>query len=209
MVAPAQSASATSGETVTTELQPGLNLTGWTEPEAPVAAIFEAIPALEAVYAWANDDQWFHWAVRTDSGFAGDLERLTPGLGLWLDVGGGEAFAWSRPIVPQTGLALLREGWNLTVWAGDDGTPASQALKHLGGIVQATLDADGRQPQRLSRGGSFWLKVSAPKQWWQLNQPPVSSSSATSRTSSGEGSTRASTTPWPTSPGASATGFRN
>jgi len=165
-------ASAESGETVTTELQPGLNLAGWTESEAPVSAVFEAIPGLTYVYAWDADDQGFRWAAQTDSGVVGDLERLTPGMGLWLDLGGQEALTWRRPLIPQTGLASLREGWNLIVWAGDDGVPTSHALRHLGSLVTATLDADDQEPTRLGRGGTFWLRASAPKQWWQLDEPP-------------------------------------
>ena len=58
---------ADSGETVTTELQPGLNLAGWTEAEASVEAIFDAIPELELVYAWDAENQRFRWAARVDS----------------------------------------------------------------------------------------------------------------------------------------------
>ena len=39
-------------DTVTTVLQPGLNLAGWTEDEASIEAIFDAIPELDLVYAW-------------------------------------------------------------------------------------------------------------------------------------------------------------
>ena len=168
----APTAAADSGDAITTELQPGLNLAGWTQPETPVAAIFDAIPRLIYVYAWDPDDQWFRWATLTASGVVGDLEVLTPGMGLWLDVGGEEAFAWTRPFIPQTGLASLREGWNLIVWAGDSGVAASYALRHLDGIVAATLNAASREPATLTRGGAFWLKAAAPKQWWQLNDPP-------------------------------------
>ena len=159
-------------ETVTTVLQPGLNLAGWTERDAGVAAIFDDIPALDLVYAWDPDDQWFRWATRTESGIAGDLEMLRPGMGLWLDVGGEGTITWERTLIPQSGLADLREGWNLIVWAGDDRASTAAALAHLDGIVAATLDGDGRSPDRLARGGAFWLKASAPKQWWQLTAPP-------------------------------------
>ena len=42
-------AAADARETVTTKLQPGWNLAGWTEEETDVRAIFDAIPQLEAV----------------------------------------------------------------------------------------------------------------------------------------------------------------
>lgn len=159
-------------ETLTTVLQPGLNLAGWTEPDADVAVIFDAIPALTYLYAWDAEAQWFRWATRSESGVAGDLTTLLPGMGLWLDLGGSEPFSWTRPLIPQTGLADLREGWNLIVWAGHDGTASTEALKHLDGIVAATLDGDGVGPATLPRGGAFWLQASAPRQWWQLDDPP-------------------------------------
>ncbi len=52
LFATVHTAEADSGETVTTELQPGWNLAGWTEAEAGVEAIFDAIPQLEVAYAW-------------------------------------------------------------------------------------------------------------------------------------------------------------
>ena len=158
--------------TIRTVLQPGLNLAGWTEPDAPATVIFEAIPNLAHAYAWDPDDQWFRWATRTDSGIAGDLETLTPGMGLWLDVAGERTVIWERPLIPQSGLAELREGWNLIVWAGDDGIASAEALKHLDGIVTATEDAEGSAPTTLRRGGPLWVKATAPKQWWQLDDPP-------------------------------------
>ena len=65
------------GETVTTELQPGVNLAGWTEPEAGV----EAIPQIERVYAWDAATQIFRGAARDGGGLRGDLETLAPGYG--------------------------------------------------------------------------------------------------------------------------------
>ncbi len=159
--------------TIRAVLQPGLNLAGWTEPDASVALIFDAIPELTYVYAWDPDDQWFRWATRTDSGIVGDLKTLTPGMGLWLNVGGDGVVTWERPLIPQSGLAELREGWNLIVWAGDDGITTSEALKHLDGIVVAALDANGGRPATLTRGAAFWLKASSPRKWWQLTEPPT------------------------------------
>ena len=163
---------ADSGETVTTELQPGLNLAGWTEAEASVEAIFDAIPELELVYAWDAENQRFRWAARVDSLLHGDLETLTPGMGLWLAIAGGEPVTWTRPLIPQTGLAPLHEGWNLVVWAGDDGIATSDALQFLDGIVEEVVDGGGREPASLALGDVFWLKVSASREWDPLYEPP-------------------------------------
>ena len=159
-------------ETLTTVLQPGLNLAGWTESDAGVAAIFEAIPELRRVYAWEAAAQWFRWAARTDAGVVGDLTTLLPGMGLWLELGGSEPVSWTRRLIPQTGLADLQEGWNLIVWAGRDGIATTDALSHLEGVVTTALDADSREPATLTKGGAFWLKASTEKQWWQLDEPP-------------------------------------
>ncbi len=43
--------------TVTTRLQPGWNLTGWTEDATDIETIFETIPQLEAAYSWDAEDQ--------------------------------------------------------------------------------------------------------------------------------------------------------
>ena len=154
-------------DTVTTVLQPGLNLAGWTVDEASIEAIFDDIPALDLVYAWDADDQWFRWAARTDTGVLGDLRTLTPGMGLWLSITGREPVTWRRPIVIQAADASLGEGWNIAVWVGEDGIGTSEALQDIDHILTAVQDADGRKPGLLRRGEAFWLKVSAPREWWQ------------------------------------------
>lgn len=154
-------------ETVTTELQPGWNLAGWTEPAAAVETIFETIPELEAVYSWDADYGRFRLATRTDSGDFGNLSRLTPGMGLWLSITGEEPVFWTRPIAAGAASVSLREGWNLVVWAGEDGIATRTALQNIDDILTAFQDANGREPQSLRKGDAFWLKVSTPREWWQ------------------------------------------
>ena len=154
-------------DTVTTVLQPGLNLAGWTEDEAGIEAIFDTIPELDLVYAWDAEDQWFRWAVQTESGVQGDLKALTPGMGLWLSLAGDRPVTWTRPLVPEAADAPLREGWNIAVWVGEEGIATSDALQDIGHILTSVQDADGREPGSLRRGDAFWLQVSAPREWWQ------------------------------------------
>ena len=163
---------ADSGDSVTTVLKPGLNLAGWTEAEASVEAIFDAIPELELVYAWDAENQRFRWAARVDSLLRGDLDTLTPGMGLWLAIAGEEPVSWTRPLIPQTGLAPLHEGWNLVVWGGDDGIVTSDALQEIDDLAGEAVDANGEPLVTLTTGSPFWLKVPAAKQWWQLDEPP-------------------------------------
>ena len=168
-----QQAAAHGGETVTTELQPGWNLAGWTEAEAPVSAVFKAIPQLEMAYAWDAAEQRFRGAARDRSGLLGDLETLTPGMGLWLHLGGDEPHTWTRPVVFLAGLADLKRGWNLVTWAGENSI-AANALSELRNnrILQQTAGADGRPPQVLAKGDPVWLRLARAKQWWQLTTPP-------------------------------------
>ena len=168
----APTAAADSGDAITTELQPGLNLAGWTQPETPVAAIFDAIPRLTYVYAWDPDDQTYRAAFRTDFGPLGDLDTLTPGTGLVLLLSGDEPFPWTRPLDELPAVVHLREGWNLVVWAGEDRTPANDALQLLDDILEEVADGSSRKPVTLSKGDAFWLKVSASRHWDHLYEPP-------------------------------------
>lgn len=164
---------ADSGERVTTVLQPGWNLAGWTEPEAPVSAIFDAVPGLEAVYAWDADDQRFRGAFPMDTRSLGDLETLTPGMGLWLWLGGTEAVTWMRPLFPLSTVVSLHEGWNLVVWAGDDRVATNDALRFLDDVLENVTDGGGRELVALTTGGAFWFRVSASREWVQGYERPL------------------------------------
>ena len=164
---------AAADDTVTTELQPGLNLAGWTEDEASIEAIFDDIPALDLVYAWDAGDQWFRWAARTESGVQGDLTTLTPGMGLWLSITGREPVTWTRRIVAQVASASLREGWNLVVWGGEDNMASEEALKDLEHILHTALDVDARRPLKFGRGDAYWLDVAVSREWDQLYRYPA------------------------------------
>ena len=159
-------------DTVTTELQPALNLAGWTEPAASIEAIFDAIPELDLVYAWDAEDQWFRWAVRTDTGVFGDLETLTPGMGLWLSITGEEPVTWTRPIVREGSVARLLPGWNLVAWGGEDGIASRDVLRDIDEILITALDVNGRWPLKLTRGQVIWLDVSGAREWDQTYRPP-------------------------------------
>ena len=166
-------AAADGEETVTTRLQPGWNLAGWTGEEAGISAIFEAIPQLEAVFRWDAFTRKYLWAFRDESRSSDTLTALTPGMGLSLYVGGAETVEWTRPLIPHSGAATLRPGWNLVTWAGPDGTVTDEALAVLGDVVVETQGVDGSAPPTLTTGGAFWLQVSALKEWWQLDSPPI------------------------------------
>lgn len=162
-----------SDDTVTNVLQPGWNLAGWTEPAAPVETIFERIPELQVVYSWDANFQRFRLAMRTDPGGLGDLRRLTPGMGLWLGIGGGDSVTWTRPLVREASVARLSPGWNLVVWAGEDDTPANDALEAIEDILRFVSDDDGRALRTLATGDVVWVEVDTAREWNQRYVPPV------------------------------------
>ena len=178
-------ASAQGATTATTTLRPGLNLAGWTEAEADATALFEAIPRLDMAYAWDATAQRFRWAAHDGSG---DLTTLTPGMGLWLALGGAEPFIWTRPMLPpgRIGIVPLREGWNFVAWSGRDGIAPGDAFRGIDGVLTEAWGWNAQAQRReryapgarvrgnalstLYNGSTYWLRVSGAKHWWQF--PP-------------------------------------
>ena len=174
-------------EMVTSELQPGLNLVGWTQAEADAEAIFKALPQLEVVYAWDAREQRFRWAARGDYGLHEDLEMLTPGMGLWLYLGGEEPVLWSRPVLAEAAMSELREGWNLLAWGGDDRIAVEEAFEGRAEGFPAILGWDARQQrflafhpglptsagalQDLARGSALWIWSNTETRWLQPGWP--------------------------------------
>ena len=123
-------------ETATT-LHPGLNLIGWTAEPTPTSQLFREIPQLEAVWAWdAELDDWII-AARGAPEWLGGLGRVTPGMGLRMQISGNEPFVWQRSTEPTRGLVELRTGWNLVAWSGANETPIDDALKGIGWSLRA------------------------------------------------------------------------
>ena len=115
-----------------TTLHPGLNLIGWTAEPTPTSQLFDEIPQLEAVWAWdAELDDWIT-AARGAPEWLGGLGRLTPGMGLRMQLSGDQPYHWQRSTEPTRGLVKLRTGWNLVAWSGADQTPIDDALKGIG-----------------------------------------------------------------------------
>ena len=169
--------------TVTTTLRPGWNLAGWTEGETPVAALFEAIPQLERALAWDAETQSLREAARDETGLEGMLETLVPGMGLWLVIAGTEEIDWTRPVLKESVIVPLAEGWNLVSWAGGEGFTPEEALALLGEelLVAAGWDAMAGKfhlyhpeaPEGFStlsalrRGDAVWVNVTAERDWLQ------------------------------------------
>lgn len=164
--------------TIETALHPGWNLVGWTGSEAKAAAIFEMLPQLQVAYSWDAEARQFRGAFRNDAGASlGSLSRLKPGMGLWLHIQGDEEVTWTRPVLPQSGLVSLAEGWNLVAWAGHAGIAVEDAFMSLGEAPTsgATWDARSQQflhysasaPQQLQPGAGVWIKTAHAQHWLQ------------------------------------------
>lgn len=172
---------------VTTELQPGWNLAGWTGDEVDAPDLFEEIPGLEAAHAWDAEAGRFLSAFPGAPDDVNSLDILAPGMGLWLYVSGTEPVGWTRPLLPESGFVLLKDGWNLVAWSGEDSVTVDKALAalraQLGAAAAWETDtgqalhytpADptgGNTLQRLARGGALWIQVSEDRPWLQTGVP--------------------------------------
>ena len=148
--ADAQSPPAAGGTSaVATTLRPGWNMAAWLGPDAPARAIFGEIPRLVRVQAWDSAEGRYRIANRRSIP-AGGLERLATGMGLWLWLGGGEAFEWRRAALEGGAPLDLRAGRHLVGWAGYDGASAAAALAPLGGAL-ARAERWNAETQRYDR----------------------------------------------------------
>ena len=176
--------------TITTELHPGWNLVGWIGADTPVADLFEEIPALELVSARDAHAGHYVRARRGDGSPPGSLRLLTPGMGLWLWIGGDEPVTWTRPAEAAGVLLQLRTGLNLAGWSGGPGS-LRDALAGFGAAFTAAHRWNA-QTQRyetyvrgaagtaavldaLGPGDGLWIHLSSPVHWWQQGEgaPPM------------------------------------
>lgn len=192
----AHAAAPSNAESITTELHPGWNMVGWLGPETPVSELFDAVPALEQIYAWNGAEQRYQGALPTGTPLHG-LRPLVPGMGLWLRIGGTEPVTWTHPTQPdsEAGFIALRAGWNLVAWAGRDGTAVAEAFLAIGSSLRTALTWDAEAGRflryapgapatintlrHLDRGDALWLIVMAESHWLQpgsqdlLAAPPL------------------------------------
>lgn len=172
---------------ITTRLQPGWNLVGWTDIEAGVEALFATLPDLQSAHVWDAEAQAFRATARLNGDLSGDLARLSPGTGLWLYLDGEEHVEWRRPVVPGSARTNLAEGWNLIVWSGEDGATPGEALASLGSELKIAAGWDPATQQfglfagveaahintlsHLSRGEGIWVYMSTGRDWLQPGGP--------------------------------------
>ena len=177
--ASAESGAPPEGQTITTTLRPGWTMIAWLGPDATVAELFDAIPALERVSIWDAAGQ--HYASWPRSRVPRDGERrLTAGAGAWLRLGGDAAVEWTRPAASGGALLSLSAGANLVGWLGDDGTVVGAALARFGdALVRA----------------SRWDTESQRYLHYRPGAPPARTRSSISITGRGSGSS------WPVEPG--------
>ncbi len=173
---------ASTAAAVTTTLHPGWNMAAWLGEDAPVSAIFEAVPELDLVSAWDAGAQ-IERRARPRSVLRDGLTRLTAGMGLWLRVGGDEAVEWTQEAAPGSVLLELREGRNVVGWTGRDGATAAEALARFGDRLAdaSRWDAetggferyrpgapeDANTLRALRRGDAIEVEMASDARWWQ------------------------------------------
>ena len=171
--------------TITTELHPGWNLVGWIGHDTAVSDLFEEIPALEFVSARdAHADRYVR-ARRGDGSPPGSLRLLTPGMGLWLWIGGDEPVAWARPAEAAGVLLQLQRGLNLAAWSGGPGS-LEDALAGFGAALNSVHRWNARTQRyesyvrgvasaagvvdAIAPGDGLWISLSSPVRWWQQGE---------------------------------------
>lgn len=181
---PLDAAEPSPDESITTELHPGWNMVGWLGPEAPVSELFEAVPALQRIYAWNSEAQRYQSALPARTPQHG-LRQLIPGMGLWLFIEGDRPVAWTRPVAAEGRVLPLHAGWNLVAWSGDAwsgdaGFVGGTLTRYGDSLVKAfRWDAAVQQYDRhrpwadaattlrgLNRGDALWLELTADGHWW-------------------------------------------
>ena len=180
-------ATADESTTITTELHPGWNLIGWIGPDTPVADLFDEIPALGSI--WARDAQADRLvrALRSDGAPSGDLEVLTPGMGLWLNLGSEEAVMWTRPAEAESVLRQLHTGQNLAAWFGGPDS-LQDALARLGDALviarrwkAETQSYETYRPDAadtasvldaIAVGDGLRIDLTEPVRWWPQGTAP-------------------------------------
>ena len=173
-----------------TRLEPGVNLVGWVGEATPVSQLFDEIPQREVIWAWDTELRDWIVAGRGAPEWLGRLGRVTAGMGLRMQLGGGEPFLWQRSTEPTRGLVKLWTDWNLVAWSGADGTPIDDAVKGIGWSLRSVRrwDAANQQwavwtsPERsaqliaaatnaempgIRRGEALWVEVTRSVNWLQ------------------------------------------
>ena len=170
--------------TITTTLQPGLNLIGWTAPDTGLVLATAGLP-VDVVFGWDPSLPGFT-QNRPGTPLPPTLGALRQGGGYWLGLDADAPVQWIRP--GNTGpLSIpLDAGFNLAAWGGHTGTPVADAVASLGEALISVSIPDGaggltsfdtrlpaalRFPLFLDAGIGMWLQMAAPATW---NQAPIS-----------------------------------
>ena len=168
--------------TVTTLLQPGFNLVGWTRADAPVAELFDSIgePA-RAAFAWDPLTRRYRTARRGAPAFLNDLNAVRLGQGLWVLIDGEAPLFWTRAVHPDPDPIPLFIGLNLVASFAPDATPVADALVGLA-APWSTLFAYDSASQRfltfnrdgpsflntlaaINQGDGLWIRTCGSASW--------------------------------------------
>lgn len=135
-------------------LVPGWNLVGWTDEATAEEAAAPIVDAIAALYTYeATTDRFLTYAPGLPPEL-NDLELLTFGTGVWVNVTNPEGVVWPRLGVVTTQSVSLVEGFNLVTWTPER-TEVEAAIGMLGDAVRAVYAWDPtRQRFRVHRLGA-------------------------------------------------------
>ncbi len=154
-----------------TVLRPGINYVGWVATSTPPATLFEEVPQIEVIWAWAADEQRWLLAAPSMPRSLWTLHVLAPGMALGLRVDSEQSVEWRRDTSPARGKVELHSGSNFVAWAGPEGSSAETLRKGIGGSLEALLLWDGTQFtdefDRVSRGAALYVRVGRDVNWLQ------------------------------------------
>lgn len=116
--------------------------------------------------------------------FVNDLDELSLGDGLWIDIEGGSA-VWTQPALGEARDVSLVAGLPIAIWTGPDRTAIEDAIAGIAGAVaqiltwnaatqsfnsfNAALPAAFNTLATLNHGDAFWIEVTSAVIW---SQPP-------------------------------------
>lgn len=176
-------------------LQPGENFIGWFDGKASVRVLFEAIPALESVWAWDAENLFGSegpgWlTARRDSTIpeSRPLHTVAPGMGLSLFISGDSPVDLWVARTPAVGSVELYADWNLVAWLGRDTAYLADAVRGVGQSLDSAHSWDSTRGgwcsyrPALGRlnpsctvqpGGAVWVNVDQDVNWLQpTGKPP-------------------------------------
>ncbi len=165
------------------ELEPGLNLVGWTGATPIEDALATVEGAFDSVFTWNAFARLFNSFNPDAPAFINTLSELVLGDALWIQVADPAGAVWTQPDFDEARAVVLSAGLNLAMWTGPDGTPVADALGAIAGATSQVLVWDTSTKtfrsfnralpaalntlKTLNFGDAFWIEMDNATVWSQ------------------------------------------